>query len=701
MKQTQLLIEIGCEEIPARMIGPAAQELQRRLLKLLEDASLSHGAARSLGGSRRLAVRVDAVQARQEDRDVVVLGPPASVAFDDAGKPTKAAIGFAAKQGIDPTQLESRTTDKGDYVGFERRVEGKSASEIVADSLPAAVAAIPFPKTMRWTEGRFRWVRPVHWAVAVCDAELIEFELFAVKSGKQSAGHRFLHSGPVEIPNAAEYESALEKAHVIADPAARRKTLEQALESAARSAGGSLVPDAGLLDEVADLVEWPGIVHGEFEARFLELPKELLVTTLRHHQKCFSFQKEDGTALPNFAAVANTASDPGGHIRRGNEWVIGGRLDDARFFWDEDIRRPIADRVPELAGVIFHAKAGTFADKAERMAGIAARVVEKLGLDSVAASSATRAAQLCKVDLVSGTVGEFPELQGMAGGRLLEAAGAPTDVWRAVYEHYRPAGAEDALPETELGAVLSVADKLDTASALIGAGIVPTGSKDPFGLRRAMSGIFRIVIERGWVISLDDLQHWSAGAEDAMGEFLGNRWQKFLLDVGYTPNEIQAVLRPAVEGANPGAIPLSELHARLESIRSVRSRDDFAQLVDLTKRVDNILTKQSNAFESPSGEAGSVFEDDAPSSRDLSRLVSEKKATVARLEQQRDYIELIDLLAGFVSPVERFFEDVLVVDPDNSEATRHRGALLQRLRKLLTDCFDIRELAGQAERRST
>jgi len=701
MSREPLLIEIGCEEIPARMIRAAADDLASRVVGILKRAALEHGAATVWAGPRRLAVHVDEVQGRQQDRDEQLVGPPASVAFTDEGGLSPAALGFAKKQGVDPGSLERLTTDKGEYVAVQRRVTGRSVGQVLGEALPQAVESMTFPKTMRWADGRRRWVRPVHWVVALHGEQVLPVELFGLRAGDESAGHRFFSKDPVKIHHPDQYLSVLETAHVAADPAERRRRLEQGLAAAAAGVGGRLVEDEALLQEVAGLVEWPGSVGGEFDEAYLELPRELLVTTLRHHQKCFSVQDDEGRLRAAFVAVANTDRDPASHIRRGNEWVIGGRLEDARFFWREDLQRPLSGRTAELEGVVFHAKLGTFADKAGRMTSIAARLAEQLGLEQSQSSDCTEAASLAKVDLVSGTVGEFPELQGQAGGLLLAAEGRAQGIARGVYEHYQPAGPQDAVPASVVGAVVSVADKLDTIASMVGIGEKPTGSRDPFGIRRAATGLFRTLTEKDWAVSLQDLAGLTESEGDELPSFLLDRFHKFLRDAGYTPNEIHAVFRRNVGPADGFQWPLGDIKRRLEAIRTVRPRRDFAQLADLTKRVDNILSKGAEQFAKASKQVGDPgdYREGSEAAVVLGTLVQRHAATMSELEREHRYGEAVDLLAQFVDPVERFFEEVLVLDPSQPQAMLHRRELLVRLRGVLTRCFDIRELAGQADRR--
>jgi len=695
-----LLVEIGCEEIPARMIRAAADDLGARVAAILAQAGLAHGGVTAWGGSRRLAVRVDDVEGRQSDRTEQVLGPPAKAAFAEDGALTPAAVGFARKQGIEPTALSKVETERGAYVGFVRDVRGKTVGELLATTLPASVAAMSFPKTMRWGGGENRWVRPVHWLVALHGADVLDVEVFGVRSAPLSRGHRFLHGNAgVRLEDADQYKEALRAAFVVVDPSERRQRLQAELHARAGAGGAQLVEDNALLEEIADLVEWPGVAAGDFDAAFLALPREILSTTLRHHQKCFSCIRGESLA-PTFLGVANTDKDPGGHIRRGNEWVVSGRLKDAQFFWDEDRKVPFASRSEKLASVVFHVKVGSYAKKAECTAQVTQELARRLGVPLDLAECAAQAARVLKNDLTTGLVGEFPELQGVVGGLLLAEEGARPEVHRAVYEHYRPAAAEDPIPESVTGSIVSAADKLDTVAALLGAGEMPSGSKDPFGLRRAANGVFRIVIERNWPLSLNDLW-FLCGQTPTVLPFLTDRLQNFLRDRGFTQNEVLAVIKPQVSATESLQWPLADLVARLSAIRAVRGRRDFDLLVDLTKRVQNILTKESEkrekAAEAFAASGERPFVEDHPAAVELGQLIKGIKPRLASAARSRNYSEAVELISGLINPVERFFADVLVIDAARPAVTVTRTEFLAReVRPVLTEHFDLRELAGQA-----
>lgn len=696
-----LLLEIGCEEIPALAIAEASRELGRRLVKILDQAGLAHGAMEVWGGPRRLAVHVADVEARQADREETVLGPPARVAFDESGRPTGAALGFAKKQGIEPDQLGKIETDRGLYAGFKREVAGRAVGDLLARDLPAAVESMSFPKTMRWGDGRCRWVRPVHWLCALHGKTTLEVELFGVSAAGQSAGHRFLAPRPVAVRHPDRYRSTLESARVLVDPALRRERIRAALEEGASALNARLVDDTALLDEVADMVEWPGVVAGSFPEVYLELPREILVTTLRHHQKCFSVQNAEGAPLAAFLAVANTDEDRAGHIRRGNEWVVGGRLEDARFFWREDRKRTLAERLSGLEKVVFHARAGSFADKAERMEQLAGEVCRELGLDGETTGHCRRAARLAKVDLLTGTVGEFPELQGRVGGLLLRHEGEPEGTVSGVYEHYQPQGPEDDVPASVSGCVVAVADKLDSVARLIAAGEMPSGSRDPYGLRRAGNGIVRILHERGWELGLEPLYNLT-GQHDQVRNFLQERLASYFRELGYSTNEILAVTRPKVSEFEALTWAPGDVARRLAAIKTVRDREDFRNLVKLTQRVDNILSKDAEALDAivagVSDDADYV-EGKAEAVR-LGRMIEESAPRMSELAREKRYEQIVEALSDFIDPVEAFFEEVLVIDKDDPLATLKRRDLLARLRVLLTRYFDIRELAGEAARRA-
>jgi glycyl-tRNA synthetase beta chain len=692
-----LLFEIGCEEIPARMIAAAAADLAARLAEILDGAGLPRGAAVGLGGSRRLAVRVEGVAERQADREEQVLGPPASAAFTPDGSPTPALLGFARKQGIDAALLRPVETERGTYAGFRRTVPGKALHQVLQASVPRAVETMSFPKTMRWSDGKHRWVRPVHWLLCLHGDRPLPLSLFGVDAEAASRGHRFLSPGRVAVGTADDYAAALLAARVLVDTAERRRRIAALLAAAAAEEEGALVDDPALLEEVADLVEWPGVVVGRFDPAFLDLPREILVTTLRHHQKAFSVAA-GGRLLPVFLSVANTDQDPRGHVRRGNEWVVSGRLTDARFFWGEDRGKGLAARAGELDRVLFHQRSGSYGQKAKRLATTSRALAEMLegeGIELATPEEVRRAALLAKADLVTALVGEFPELQGVVGGLLLAAEGESAAVSRAVAEHYRPAGPADAIPASPLGRLLSVADKIDTIHALIGSGERPSGSKDPFALRRAGSAVCRILLESRWPLSLRAV--WAAAGEDAATwAFLEERLSLFFLDRGFSTPEVRAVLQ-AGEGTAAAAASLADLEARLLAVRAQRESAELRLLAELTKRIVNIGPQAARMIEGwKPWTPAAGYADPVPAAAELRSRLDEVAAAVDGLAARGDYQAVVARLSSLAQPVARFFEDVLVLDPEDRDATHARAGLLDRLRSLLTSSFDLTQLGGEA-----
>ncbi len=676
------------------MIAAAADDLRARLLAVLDQAGLAHGEARSWGGARRLAVHVAAVAPGLAGREELVLGPPVSAAFDASGRPTPAGSGFAKKQGVDPSALQRIETEKGTYAAIRRAVPGRSLERVLADALPASVAAMTFPKTMRWGDGTHRWVRPVHWIVALHGADVLKLEILGATSGRQSDGHRFLAPGPVPIEEADRYADALRAASVLVDASERRTALAAALDVAASSAGGTCEADGALLDEVVELIEWPGVVVGRFDPTFLELPKEILVTTLRHHQKSFSVRGRQGL-LPVFLSVANTDRDPAGHVRRGNEWVVGGRLEDARFFWAEDRKRTLASRGEDLARVTFHKKLGSYADKAQRIAKLADAMSLELKLSAGERTKCVEAACLAKNDLVTGLVGEFPELQGVVGGLLLRAEGADSAIADAVAEQYKPVSASDSIPSSDTACVVAVADRLDTMVELLAVESTPTGSRDPFGLRRAASGIFRILSERRWQVTITDL-YGLTGQQGAFYSFVQERLDHWLRDQGFGANEIAAVQKRQVSDTAYDTWPLSEIIARLNFLGSVRSNPDFQRLVDLTKRVDNICRQVYPVILEAQYEPR-PYQETAKAALALREFHTRMSGKIREASEAHKFDTVISSISSYVEPIGKFFDDVLVLDRSNLDATWERTELLSQVRSALTNDFDIRELAGQAD----
>ncbi len=489
MSADKLLVEIGTEELPPKALRSLMEAFGQGLEAAIDDARLEHGALRVYASPRRLAVVVESLAHRQEDRKVEHKGPPVRIAFDDDGNATPAATAFAKKCGVEIDDLGRSTTDKGEWLSYSDVEKGKSAAELVPELVERALSGLPIPRRMRWGAGEAEFVRPVHWVVLLHGSDVIDASIMGISTGNQSRGHRVHCSAPVTIEHADSYLQTLERAgHVIADFERRRELVREGVAAAAAQAGGIIVEGESLYDEVAALVEWPVPLLGKFDEEFLDLPREVVISTLTGHQRYFPVTDKEGGLLPRFVTVANIESRDPDQVRDGNERVIRPRLADAAFFWDSDRRKTLANREDALREVVYQQGLGSLHDKSRRIGKLAHWVATGLDVDSKAAK---RAAALAKCDLLTGMVGEFPELQGTMGRYYALSDGEPPEVADAIAEHYLPRFAGDALPASISGQILSVADKMDTLAGVFSLGKKPSGNRDPFGLRRAALGIVR------------------------------------------------------------------------------------------------------------------------------------------------------------------------------------------------------------------
>jgi glycyl-tRNA synthetase beta chain len=551
----RFLLEIGTEEIPDWMISPALENLRL----LFEKLDLPHDSVRLDATPRRLVLRAYGLPLRLKDREERAQGPA-------KGAPAGAIAGFAKKQGVLPEELLLEVTAKGEYYTYRKRVPGLAVKEILSEALPGVILSIYFPKTMYWTgKGGPRFIRPIRWIVAMLGEEIVPFELAGVRSGALSAGHRRLGAKEIAV-TASDYEQRLRDHYVILSAEERREKILDGMK------GIRIKADPALLDMLVYLTEWPKPIVGSFDPQFLALPEEVLVTVMRHHQRYFSVEDARGKLAPQFVAIMNTDADPQGYIRRGNERVLRARFNDARFFWDSDQKKTLAGRRPDLAHVTFQAKLGSYLDKTERMI----ELVAELGGDA----NAVRAAELCKCDLTTELVKEFTELQGVVGGLYARVQGEPEAVWQSIYDHYKPESMEDALPRHKTAQIVALADKLDTLRGCFGVGMIPTGSKDPFALRRAAQGVVRILVEgdaRGQ--SLDHL----IGADGNLRAFFEERVKYYFKDIrGFKYDEVNACMAT-------GWSVLPDLEARLIRVQALRSTPDFEPLAASFKRIRNIL----------------------------------------------------------------------------------------------------------------
>lgn len=690
------LLEIGTEEIPAAMVAGLLEELHRKLREALAARGLAPASERPFGAPRRLGLFFGGLPERQEDRQETVAGPPLAAARDGEGRWTPAALGFARKQGIDPAALREVEGPRGPCAGFVRNVAGRPTAEILAEEVPRAVDGLFLPKAMRWGEGEHLFVRPVRWVVALLDGEVVPLAVKGVAAGRASRGHRIHGPAAVEIPRAGTYFERLGAARVLPDPAERRKKVEVELQAEAARLGGCVAPDPELLDKMVHLCEWPTVVSGEIPGEFLSLPTEVLVTCLREHQNFFVVRNGAGEALPAFLAVVDGPGDPKGLIRKGLQNVSRSRLSDARFFYEHDVQVPLEDRLESLRGILFHPRLGSYHDKALRMEALARRLAPLLGAPEEEAAWAARHA---KCDLASLLVQEkeFTSLQGIAGGLYARAQGKPEAVWQALYDHYRPLSLEDDLPRGAVGAVVALADKLDTLERMFRIGQVPSGSKDPFALRRAALGVVRILARHSSAVPLDLGAFLAEGGAlpEGLLPFLEGRLRFLWEQEGLGYDEINAVLAAAPSGA----LDVRTLTRKAEDLHAVRAGfgEDFDHLAVAFKRARNILKGQPPRVLDPALFLPEADREGAGERALHAAVEAVREEAEARFAEGR-YGEGLRVLARVRPAVDRFFDDVLVMcdpegrDPAKTALQQNRLALLQRLVALFGRVADFSEI---------
>jgi glycyl-tRNA synthetase beta chain len=668
------LLEIGTEEIPDWMIVPALRHLETLFREALEQNRIGAETVRMDATPRRLTLRAEGLPERQADSEELVSGPPVTAAFKD-GQPTGAALGFARKMGVEVAQLERLETPKGEYLAHRKKTAGRSTRDILAGALPELILKIYFPKTMYWTgKGGPRFIRPIRWLVALLGGELVPFEVAGVASGDQTAGHRRLGAAqtPVEF---ATYEQTLEQNFVLASAERRFEKIRSEMNALLEAHGLTAKTDAALFDTLVYITEYPTPILGGFDPEFLKLPEEVLVTVMRHHQKYFSVTDKEGRLAPYFVAVMNTNADPEGLVRHGNERVLRARFNDARFFWNVDQKKKLAERVDDLAHVTFQAKLGSYLDKTKRVIRLSGRLAKMAKVDGAAAQ---RAALLAKCDLTTDMVKELTELQGVMGGLYAREQGEPEEVWRAIYEHYKPASMEDSIPATVAGRLVALADKLDTLQGCFKVGMIPSGSRDPFALRRAAQGVVKILVEGRLALILSKL----TGEDQALREFLLDRITYYFKDVrGFRYDEVNAVLASGYDD-------LTDVESRLEAIRAVRPTENFEPLAASFKRIGNILRQAEFTGEGAALDAALL--EQGPEA-DLYKAFEKLRSRVNRLRKKRDYAAALEAIASLRPPVDLFFDKVLVNAPDPA-VRQNRLALLHSLLREFSAVADFSEI---------
>lgn len=721
-----LFLEIGTEEIPAGFISNIF-DLKNLLENSLRENRIGFKGItsnRTLATPRRFVIAVQGLGEKQADTVIEATGPAKRAAFDEHGKPTRAAEGFAKSQGVNVKDLKIIQTPKGEYISARKEVKGKKTKDILREILPNLITAIPFPKSMRWGDGDVHFARPIHWIIALFGKEVIPFKVGNIKSGAASCGHRFMKPQPFKITGFKDYLKKTKAAYVIADPEERKRLIQKGIEKAAKAVKGIVLQDNGLLDEVANLVEYPVPLCGSFDKDFLTLPKDVVINAMREHQRYFSVVDKDGNLLPYFITIANTKVKDAKVVIKGNERVLKARLSDAKFYFDKDIKIPLTERVDQLRGVVFQAKLGTSYEKVKRFTELAVfigaildqcepfrpeeKVEEFLGedynpkaFDSFSIGPKLfnkmvfgRAAMLCKADLTSGMVGEFPKLQGVMGMEYALISGECTDVARAIYEHYLPTQAGGKTPSGIPGAIISMADKMDTICGCFAVGQNPTGAADPYALRRQALGIIAIIIEKGFPIDIDKiidksisflntkLTRTPADVKKDVMEFFKERLRNQLMSQGHSFDAVDAVLSAPWHDINDAV-------KRVKALEEFKKNPACNALVVAFKRVSNILKGVEFKNERPDTV---LFED--VNEKALFEVAERIAPEIEQYGKEGSYEKLFETLASLKGTIDTFFDKVMVM-VDDEKIRRNRLVLLNTVRNLYYRIADISKLAAQ------
>lgn len=707
----ELLLEIGTEELPYQFVAPALGGLARQAELLLKEHRLAYGSVRSFGTPRRLGLVVDSLQVYQDAAIKETQGPSKAVAFDASGQPTKAALGFATSQGLAVADLEVRQTPKGEYVFAVKREEGAPTTKVLGQVLPGLIEGLSFPKAMRWNETGIRFARPIRWILALYKKKPVAFKAAGLAAGTRTWGHRFVGSPTASrqglvVSDFKSYMKALEAHGVVAEHDRRRKIIVAQLDRLAALAKGRLHRDDELLEQAVYTVEYPGAILGSFNPQYLSLPKEILMTAMKEHQGYFSLLRKDGSLLPRFISVTNTKLSSMRLIQEGNERVLAARLADAKFFFDEDRKVPLGERVEKLNQVIFHHKLGTMYQKTNRVMELASFLAYTVsGHDFVA--GCRRAAQLSKADLLTGIVGEFPTLQGIMGGEYAKNDGESSEVSQAIAEQYLPRAMDGEIPKSLAGQVLSLADRLDTIVAFFHAGLIPSGSEDPYALRRHASAVVRILIEGNLTVSLEDALAESRRLVEEQGfrvqagqerpgdqrvgpgdplEFIIERLRYY----GRTTHSLRDDVMDAIlKSPSRSSLRLDQLIVRMKELQAIASRREFDPLMIGFKRAHRLIEKEGwgrehvdpGLFQHPSEDA-------------LYKALHDARARLPRCMEQGGFSAALELLVGMKPAIDEFFVGVLVNAEDEAQRA-NRLSLLCAVERFFMDLADFSQIAVQ------
>ncbi len=685
MSTDTLLVELGTEELPPKALKSLGLAFRDGIVNGLRQRQLGHGDVQWFATPRRLAVLIADVQLQAPDKNIEALGPPVDRARDEEGNWTPAASGFARKQGVEPEQLQTIDTPKGQRLGLRSTVAGVSASDALNDIIKDTVQALPIPKRMRWGASREEFVRPVHWIVAMLGANSDHGEILGLSTGNVTRGHRFYGSSAIVLDKPEQYVEALAEARVMASFEQRQQSIREQVEVEASAIGATAVIDPDLLDEVTGLVEWPVALTGSFEERFLQVPQEALVSSMKEHQKYFHLVDDEGQLKPNFITIANIESKDPIQVIAGNERVIRPRLSDAAFFFETDKKTPLVDRVSSLGSIVFQQKLGTLQDKTERVGRLAAALAPQVGAP---VELAQRAALLSKADLVTDMVLEFSDMQGIAGSYYALHDGEQADVASALAQQYWPRFAGDRLPETTTACTLGLADRLDTLVGIFGIGQPPTGSKDPFALRRASLAVLRIIVEKGLDLDLRECLELAASqypegiiADGTTAQVLDYMIERFR--AWYEDENIPAEVFKAVSARNISR-PL-DIQRRVQAVHAFSQLPEAQSLAAANKRVSNILGKLDDSYRFSEVSADLLSE---PQEIALSQQIERLAETCGQHLAQDEYTEALACLAGLREPVDAFFDDVMV-NVEDDDLRNNRLNLLKHLRDLFLGVADI------------
>jgi len=686
----ELLLEIGTEEIPAAFLPKAITDMKSMISKELAAIHIDHGTVTAMATPRRLCLCVADVTERQEDQIVEKLGPATRVAFDENGNPTKAASGFARGQGLDISELETITTEKGDYLCARKHIKGQETTILLADLLPKFITSIPFKKSMRWMNLELRFARPIHWIMALFGGEVIPFTLENVTSGNTSRGHRFMSPDSFEVKDFDDYLKKTKEHFVMVDPEERRTVILDEARKAALEVSGRILENDDLLEEVTFLIEYPSVVRGSYEEEYLKIPKEVLITSMMSHQKYFPIVDDSDTLLPYFVTINNTIARNPAVVAAGNEKVIRARLADAKFFFEEDQKIPLEEKLEELKDVVFHSQLGTSYDKTMQFRELALYMTENI--NPSLKDTVYRAATLCKADLEMQMIYEFPELQGIMGREYALIQGENPKVATAIFEHYLPTAAGGDLPQTDEGAFISIADKLDTIVGFFGINVIPTGTADPYALRRSALGIINIILDKCYPLSLDELIDKSiailgdklkrspAETKSDILEFFKGRFENQLISQGHSYDVVDAVL--SVDTSD-----LVRTVKRIEAMEDFKNHADFEPLAAAFKRVGNILKDfQGGPVDTD------LFENDEE--KDLYNAFVTINDSAREFIDKDKYKEALVDMARLREPVDKFFDTVLVMAKDEKVRV-NRLSLLASLSQLFLGVADFSKIVTE------